>query len=108
MSHEHAPDHTMEVCSCGATRSPEGEWADPAGQALVRRYIERSTPEERAANARKSAATRWAGKELERNKFLRKIARRPRPNARIQDRCPCGKYSRAVAEKRGHKCEAAA
>jgi hypothetical protein len=77
---------------------------------MVARWLENSTPEERSEKAARSAATRWAGKDKERIKFMSRIASAPRPNSRtrIEDRCPCGKYSRWLAEKRGHKCQAAA
>jgi len=108
--HEHKAERTLEVCACGATRPPEGEWTE-AGQAasrmLVSRYLDNSTPEERSANARKGAKRRWKGApKSRRREYMQYVASAPRPNARIADRCPCGKFSRTLAEKRGHKCEA--
>lgn len=74
------------------------------GQSLVHKYLAESTHEERSEKSRQAAASRWEGKESERDQFMRKIARRPRPNRMVKDRCPCGKYSRWLADKRGHKC----
>jgi hypothetical protein len=102
--HEHKARRTVEVCACGAQRQPDGEWIDPAAQALVRRYLDNSTPEERSANARKANQKRWRGRKNDQREYMREIASRPRPNRVIPDRCPCGLYSRELAERRGHKC----
>ena len=105
--HKHAPH--VETCRCGASRTDGGEWSEgpqPAGLALVERYLALSTPEERPEPSRKASRKRWAGKTRKRDAYMREIARRPRPNARIRERCPCGKYSKWLAEKRGHKCSA--
>jgi hypothetical protein len=114
--HTHEAAQVTELCACGAVRHNQGPWIlpgdkshgpDPLAQALTARYLVRTTPEERSQNAKLAAASRWAGKEKERKKFLTTIARRPRPSRVIQDRCPCGRYSRWLAAKRGHRCETA-
>lgn len=106
--HTHAPHEVIERCQCGACRTNGGKWAmespDPISLALVQRYLAKSTPEERHERSLKASRKRWAGKTKKRDAFMRQIAQRPRPSRVIQDRCPCGKYSKWLAEKRGHKC----
>lgn len=111
--HKHTPSKRVEFCECGAARDAGGRWGTAsagqlAARALVSRYVQSTTPEERSEVARKSSESRWAGKTKQRDEFMRQIAKKPRPSAVIQDRCPCGKFSRFLAEKRGHKCQAEA
>ena len=53
------------------------------------------------------AAARWRKlKKAERSAIMRELARRPRPGRMNPDRCPCGRMTRARAEKRNHRCQA--
>jgi hypothetical protein len=64
-----------------------------------------SSPEERSQRASAGGVGRWKGKKAsQRIEFMRQIASRPRPGARVEDRCECGRYSRERAEKIGHLC----
>lgn len=110
--HKHEAVRTVDVCACGATRDPaNGLWVvalrdSNAGRTLASIYRKNSTPDERSANARKGAAARWKGKTKKaREEFMRRVASAPRPARRIADRCACGKYSQALAEKRRHRCK---
>jgi hypothetical protein len=113
--HKHKPYLIIKQCLCGAHQIGNGEWEkpgegpDPLGQALVGKWLQSSTPEERSEKAYKAAETRWKGRESERRKFMSRIASGPRnykPRIPPENRCPCGKYSLYLAKKRGHKCEA--
>ena len=106
--HTHKAARAMEVCACGAVRTNGGEWAegkDPRAVALGTMTAAMAAPEERIAKAAEGGAGRWEGTtKTERSQYMRWMARHPRPSRRIGDRCACGKYSKATAERRGHKC----
>jgi len=104
--HEHHAARVIEICACGATREDHGEWIERGqGNRAARALAMISTPAERQERAAKAGEARWAGStEKERRETMTRIAKAPRPSRRIAERCPCGKYSRALAEKRGHKC----
>jgi hypothetical protein len=109
--HHHLAVRTTEVCACGAVRIDGGSWdehhPDPAGQALVAKYLAVSTPEERSAKATLAAQARWRGTSAkERSEYMRWMAQQPRPGRRIAERCPCGRYSVDLAQRRGHRCQA--
>jgi hypothetical protein len=73
----------------------------------VSAYLANSTHEERSENSRRGAQKRWANtSRVKRKRLMKRLAELPRPNRMIQDRCPCGKFSRALAERRKHKCKA--
>ena len=108
-THQHEAARLIEVCACGAARYQDGEWdgqPDPLAQSLTARRYARLAPEERHEMAVQAAATRWAGKKKSAmREYMREIAQQPRPNRKPwPDRCPCGKYSKTLAAKRGHKC----
>ena len=64
-----------------------------------------STHEERIQKGMAGGRKRWEGKTAkERSAFMSWMAARPRPNRRIEERCQCGRFSRVLAEKRGHLC----
>lgn len=112
--HTHEALNVTEFCSCGAVRHNQGPWIrphqkskgpDPLAQALAARYVAKSTKEERSEKAKRAAASRWEGiSEDERKAYMNALSHKPRPSRVIQDRCPCGRYSRWLADKRGHKC----
>lgn len=112
--HQHERRRIVEVCSCGAARFAGEPWEngrDPVAQIMGERSAARLallTPEERTERAVKGVATRWAGKKKTALKeYMREMARQPRPNRQPwPDRCPCGKYTKSLAAKRGHKCTA--
>jgi hypothetical protein len=77
-------------------RIDQGDWdehhPDPAGQALVAKYLAQSTPGERSQRASVAAKARWqATPKQERRRYMRWMAQQPRPSRRIADRCACGK-----------------
>jgi hypothetical protein len=108
--HEHKSERLLEVCECGATRphGTEKPWeprnARTAGAELVGHYLARATPEDLAERSTKAAQARWKTAK-QRSKHMSFMAKHPRPGRVVQDRCPCGLYSKAYAAKRGHKCE---
>lgn len=107
--HQHKPARIVEICGCGCARINGEEWSgpdapNPLAQALASRYVAQTTHAERSEKSKRAAASRWAGRAKEKAAFIHAMASRPRPGGRIADRCPCGKYSRWHAAKRGHKC----
>jgi acyl-CoA reductase-like NAD-dependent aldehyde dehydrogenase len=106
--HSHRAARIVEFCSCGATREDGGDWVerDEGKNAAARELSLRRAPEVREATAAKARAARWARMTAEeRAAAMTAMAKLPRPSRRIADRCDCGKYSRALAEKRGHVCK---
>lgn len=107
-AHKHKTARALEFCSCGATRTGDGEWEtgkDPAAVALASKAIAMSTPEERREKASAGGTGRWKDKTAkQRSEFMSFMASQPRPSRRIEDRCECGRYTREYAERRGHLC----
>ena len=107
-THKHQSARTVDICRCGASRINGGEWIegkDPNAVALGNKATAMSTPEERHEKAKSGGAERWKGKSRkERKEFMSWMASQPRPGRRIEDRCECGRFSRRLAEKRGHLC----
>lgn len=106
--HTHKPALNTEFCSCGATRTNGGEWIvgkDPNAVALGNKSLAMTTPEQRQEIASAGGSGRWKGiTAKERSAIMHQVAARPRPNARIEDRCECGRFSREYAERKRHVC----
>jgi len=109
--HTHEGALVTEICKCGAVRKDYGKWVrqdqevNQAAKMLVNRYLAQSTPEERSERATQAVATRWKGRsKKDKSEFMSWMASHPRPGRKVQERCPCGKYSVNLAYKRGHKC----
>jgi hypothetical protein len=106
--HVHKAARAMEFCACGAIRADGGEWTegkDPRAAALGHKTAAMSTPEERSRKAAAGGEGRWTGAtKKQRSQYMSWMASLPRPSRRIEDRCACGKYSKTLAERRGHKC----
>lgn len=106
--HVHETARTAEFCACGASRIDHGAWEigkDPIAVTLGAKAVAMSTHEERVARGRKGGASRWAGiSPQERSEFMQFVSGRPRPGRRNEDRCSCGRYSRVVADRKGHLC----
>jgi len=107
-AHVHAAARTAEFCACGAVRTNGGDWIegkDSAAVTLAAKAMAMSTEEERLAKAKSGGETRWKNiTPKQRSQMMQKIAKRPRLKARVEDRCECGRFSRMLAEKRGHLC----
>ena len=106
--HEHRVGRIVEFCPCGATREDGADWVERGKglNAAAQTLSLRRSPAQRKAGATKGAEARWAvATAEERRAFMARIAKAPRPSRRIEDRCPCGKFSRTLAEKRGHICK---
>jgi hypothetical protein len=110
--HEHKAANALYYCECGAIRQGEdGDWEtgkDPAAVALGLKAVAMTTPEERKVNSAQGGHMRWKGSDpVKRREFMRQIASQPRPNARKEDRCECGRYTREKAAKNKHVCGSA-
>ena len=106
--HTHKTVRIIEICACGATSEDYGEWIERGqGNAAARELSMRRAPAVRKASAAIGGAARWKGSTAEeRTAIMTAMATRPRgPRRKIEDRCACGKYSRALAERRKHKCK---
>lgn len=108
--HKHRAEGLLYECACGAVRRKGSkEWEPPIARQMIESYLAKTTHEERSAARKKGAEKRWEGRSPEEKaEYMRWIASQPRPGTRKTDRCPCGKFPKSTAERRGHKCEAAA